>query len=77
MALIPCEMRLVGPDGAIEPQGSQNGRVSFVADPGNYELVVTQPGLSEVRQRVTLKPLTDEVRHSQSYEVRIVFPSAE
>ena len=75
--LIPCEMSLVGPDGVIEPHSSQDGEVSFVADPGNYELVVTHPGFTELRQRVALKPLTDETRHSQSFSVRVVFPSAE
>jgi beta-lactamase regulating signal transducer with metallopeptidase domain/protocatechuate 3,4-dioxygenase beta subunit len=54
-----CHVTLTGPKGEIDRNGSQNGQVTFISNPGVYQLAVTYPGFKSVARQVEMKSTQD------------------
>ena len=52
-----CQVTLTGPHGAVPRNATQFGQVTFMAEPGAYELAVFYPGFHPVTRPVEMKPV--------------------
>jgi hypothetical protein len=52
-----CQVTLTGPRGAVPRNATQFGQVTFLSEPGSYELGVFYPGFKPVARRVEMKSL--------------------
>jgi hypothetical protein len=66
-----CEITMSGPEGNLEPNSSQGGRVVFVGTPGEYKLTVGYPGFEAIERRATIYPAEPGGRPTGDSEVRI------
>jgi hypothetical protein len=52
-----CQVTLNGPHGAVPRNATQFGQVTFISEPGAYELAVFYPGFKPVARHVAMKSL--------------------
>lgn len=57
-----CRITLTGSQGVVPQHSSQNAQVSFVSEPGIYQLAVTYPGFKPLSKRVEVMPTSQDGR---------------
>jgi hypothetical protein len=64
------DVTLTGPGGTLQPHSSQEGRETFIGEPGQYTIVATFPGFERLERDVTIEPVapdgraTGDVKHT-------------